>query len=104
MDHGLKMDTAFLCLSLMNEEEYKKAIHGAFNEAAMEYDLPAMRFFDNSAEGLVKALPIWRDDSKGPRRDPENRRARPRRWLRTRLYPRHCDREGFLVALQTNQQ
>jgi ubiquinone/menaquinone biosynthesis C-methylase UbiE len=42
----------------MNENELKKAIQSAFNEASAGYDRAAMRFFDNSAEELARALPL----------------------------------------------
>ena len=42
----------------MKEEEYKKVIQNAFDEASIGYDSPAMRFFDTSAERLVERLPL----------------------------------------------
>ena len=40
------------------EEEYKKIVQGAFDEASDGYDNPSMRFFDNSAEHLIKQLSL----------------------------------------------
>jgi ubiquinone/menaquinone biosynthesis C-methylase UbiE len=40
------------------EEDYKRLVQGAFDEASHGYDTPVMRFFDNSAEYLVKQLPL----------------------------------------------
>ncbi len=42
----------------MKEKEYKKVIQNAFDEASAGYDRSAMRFFDKSAEYLVKHLSI----------------------------------------------
>lgn len=43
---------------LHKEENYKKIVQNAFNEASEGYDAPAMRFFDNSAQQLVKQLSL----------------------------------------------
>ena len=43
---------------MMNEKEYKSAIQTAFDEASEGYDLPALRFFDNSARHLVESLSL----------------------------------------------
>ncbi len=42
----------------MSESKFKKAVQDAFDEAALGYDKPAMRFFDNSAENLIRQLAL----------------------------------------------
>ncbi len=42
----------------MKEEEYKKVVQNAFDEASEGYDAPAMRFFDNSADRLINQLSL----------------------------------------------
>lgn len=46
----------------MNEEDFKKVVRKSFDEASAGYDKPAMRFFDNSAEHLVKGLALKGDE------------------------------------------
>lgn len=43
---------------MMNEKECKSAIQTAFDEASEGYDLPALRFFDNSAHHLVENISL----------------------------------------------
>jgi ubiquinone/menaquinone biosynthesis C-methylase UbiE len=46
-------------VNLLNaDEKYKKVVQTAFDEASNGYDMPAMRFFDNSAQNLAKALAL----------------------------------------------
>lgn len=42
----------------MNDEKFKKVIRKSFNVASIGYDRPAMRFFDQSAERLVKCVSL----------------------------------------------
>ncbi len=39
----------------MNDQDYKKTVGAAFDEASVGYDSPALRFFDNTAKELVKS-------------------------------------------------
>ena len=42
----------------MSEEKLKKTVQCAFDQASVGYDRPAMRFFDNSAENMVRQLSL----------------------------------------------
>ncbi|MCG3204589.1 MAG: Aklanonic acid methyltransferase DnrC [Elusimicrobia bacterium] len=45
-----------------SETNFKRAVQEAFDEASIGYDKPAMRFFDNSAENVVRQLSLKGDE------------------------------------------